>query len=502
MMSQIFASYKFQIDSPYSIRTQNHQGREHLVVPVIMMVEGVHHGSAGPMLHPASELSRHPAAWNGIPVVIYHPELEGQPIQANVPEVIESEEIGRIYNTYWEDGRLKAEAWIDTQKISRVSPAVLDMLRQGARIDVSIGAFTDDEVAVGSWNNERYSGISRNHRPDHLALLPGARGACSWEDGCGVRVNGEGKGGGDLDKSEHIAQLMESIEAYSGIRRLMEAIQQKLDLMDNDQATHYLEEVFPETKQVVYRIAGPAVEGRESPYYQMSYSVDEAGDFKAFDSPAVPVRKNVTFTEVQENAKKGEQDDMGNEKEAQPCCAEKVQMLIESGAFSESDRDALSTLGESQIEKLITMAGGNEEPSNTDMTRTKPPVQASEPISKEQAISVLREAFSTPEGFLSILPETVRAQMTHGMSLYSRQRAAMESFVQENCGGVYSEQELKAMDFPALEKIHQLMASKSSEVPKNPTERLDYSGLGQSPVPQANVRKVQPLLPTGVNESA
>lgn len=31
--------------------------------------------------------------------------------------------------------------------------------------------------------------IARNLNPDHLALLPGGTGACSWEDGCGVRAN-------------------------------------------------------------------------------------------------------------------------------------------------------------------------------------------------------------------------------------------------------------------------------------------------------------------------
>src|SRR5512135_634699 len=40
----------------YQIREERHQGRNTVVVPVIMMVEGVHSGSHGPLLHPAEEL--------------------------------------------------------------------------------------------------------------------------------------------------------------------------------------------------------------------------------------------------------------------------------------------------------------------------------------------------------------------------------------------------------------------------------------------------------------
>ena len=173
----------------YTIRTETHQGKKHLVVPVIMMVEGVHAGSHGPLLHLAEDLGRFPEAWNGIPIAIDHPADGEQFISANSPNVIDRQTVGRVYNTQMAEGKLKAEAWIEEEKISRLSPAALGYIRQGHPLDVSVGVFTEDEMSSGVWNNESYDGIARNHRPDHLALLPGGQGACSWEDGCGIRAN-------------------------------------------------------------------------------------------------------------------------------------------------------------------------------------------------------------------------------------------------------------------------------------------------------------------------
>jgi len=47
-----------QINNSYETRIEKYNGEDHLVVPVVMMVEGVHAGSAGPMLHLAEDLGR------------------------------------------------------------------------------------------------------------------------------------------------------------------------------------------------------------------------------------------------------------------------------------------------------------------------------------------------------------------------------------------------------------------------------------------------------------
>jgi len=176
----------------YEIRHEVHQGRRHLVVPIVMMVEGVHHGSHGPLLHLAEDLGRFVAAWNDIPVSVEHPEQDGMNVSAGDPDIIERQVVGRIYRAMMDGGRLRAEAWLDELALRRVSPEALRYIVEGRPLDVSVGVFTEEEFASGDWNGERYDAIARNHRPDHLALLPGGTGACSWADGCGVRINKQG----------------------------------------------------------------------------------------------------------------------------------------------------------------------------------------------------------------------------------------------------------------------------------------------------------------------
>lgn len=179
------------VTNAYDIREETYQGRKHLVVPVVMMVEGVHNGSAGPMLHTEEHLRENVQSWNGRPVTIGHPQEGEENISANTPRVMEEWTVGHIFNAHYDNG-LKAEAWIDLEEIQNKSPAALAYIREGRPLEVSVGVFNDTDETEGEWNGETYEAIATNYQPDHLALLPGERGACSWTDGCGVRVNQEG----------------------------------------------------------------------------------------------------------------------------------------------------------------------------------------------------------------------------------------------------------------------------------------------------------------------
>jgi hypothetical protein len=168
------------------VRHEVFEGQDHLVVPVVMIVEGVLNDA----LLTQAEFGKFPEAWNGRPVPVLHPEIDGIPISANAPDVIERNTIGQLFNTFAENGKLKAEAWINTDKAHRLGYGqMLESLEAGEVIEVSTGYFADDDLVQGEFNGRPYSTIHRNLRPDHLALLPGEIGACSVEDGCGTRVN-------------------------------------------------------------------------------------------------------------------------------------------------------------------------------------------------------------------------------------------------------------------------------------------------------------------------
>ena len=109
----VYSAYKQKQVLDYDVKLMVHQEKAHIVVPVVMMVEGVHNGSQGPLLHEITELGKFPESWNGIPVVIYHPEKDGVPVSANSPDIIDTMTVGRVYNTEVDGKKLKAEVWLD-----------------------------------------------------------------------------------------------------------------------------------------------------------------------------------------------------------------------------------------------------------------------------------------------------------------------------------------------------------------------------------------------------
>lgn len=164
--------------------TKKWRGKDYIVAPVVILQEGVHNG----LFYPSQELQKTAHLWNGVPIVVQHPTLNGTPISANSPDVYEKQGVGRLFNTKFDNSKLKGELFIDSADLGKF-PEVKHYLEKDVPLEVSTGLFSDDEALAGKWGGKSYSAIVRNHKPDHLALLPGGVGACSFEDGCGVRVN-------------------------------------------------------------------------------------------------------------------------------------------------------------------------------------------------------------------------------------------------------------------------------------------------------------------------
>jgi hypothetical protein len=174
-----------------SPRLGMYEGRRHLVVPVVALVEGVIHASNAdaPEYVPADVLAKSAPAWSGQPVMLNHPERDGHKISANDPLTLERASIGRVFGARFENGRLLMEAWIDLAKAADVprAQALVDRLQAGQVVEVSVGAFVESEAKRGRWGSHDYRGIWKEVMPDHLALLPdGIKGACSVSMGCGA----------------------------------------------------------------------------------------------------------------------------------------------------------------------------------------------------------------------------------------------------------------------------------------------------------------------------
>lgn len=170
------------------IRTAKYQGREHVVVPVVALMEGVIFpvNADTPELVLAQQFSIAPQGWNGRPIFPNHPVENGTQISGNSPKVLESQAIGTIFNARVRNKRLLMDAYIDTNQSSELGKKVLARARRGEMIEVSVGAFVRTSAEKGSFNGKAYKGVWQDIVPDHLAMLPeGTLGACSIAMGCG-----------------------------------------------------------------------------------------------------------------------------------------------------------------------------------------------------------------------------------------------------------------------------------------------------------------------------
>lgn len=185
-----------------------------LVVPVVMIVEGVLNGA----LLTVDEFGKYVGGWNGRPVVVRHPADEnGNDISASdSPETMASYAIGTLYDSRIEGTRLVADMHIDSKKACSLGfCGIVEALKKGEVLEVSTGYFSDGEEIEGEYNGEKYTQIHRNIVPDHLAILPDEEGACSVDDGCGTcRTNRKNQTGKvtTMSKKERLAKLKANAE--------------------------------------------------------------------------------------------------------------------------------------------------------------------------------------------------------------------------------------------------------------------------------------------------
>jgi hypothetical protein len=159
-------------------------GRKVVVVPVIMAKADVVMNGG---LFPADEYE--PLSWAGIPVTVGHPNIKGEFASARDPAIHEEWVVGNLYNVRTEENSLRGDVYVDIEKANAVHPNLVKELIKGSPMDVSTGYFCTSEPETGTLNGREYFEVQRDIIPDHLALLPNEVGACSWQDGCGLRSN-------------------------------------------------------------------------------------------------------------------------------------------------------------------------------------------------------------------------------------------------------------------------------------------------------------------------
>ena len=385
-------------------------GNDYLVAPVVALIEGVIHPSNAPSpeLALAEEFGKFPGGWNGRPVTIGHPEINGMKVSANSPEVLEAEFVGMLFNTVLDGQKLKSEIWLDVGRITTMkgmAKQLMDLIEAGDTVEVSTGLFMALEEIEGQYGDKKFNGIWRDVVPDHLAILPvGTRGACSVEDGCGTpRVNKRGanmnppnlisvqngnvttctaaSGEGTCKCSDcqkknkiFIPTFQTLIDKFKGVLRIHSSVipTEAVDVIaSKDGLVTSSEGISDSDKRIALKAALQA-EGRDgcyivavfvktfvyedydfdsgrSGFYERGYSIKSEGKV-VLKEGAVQVRPETVFVPVTNQSDNQEEPKMADKA--------KVDALIANSAtkFTENDRTWLIALTDVQVDQMIPEA--------------------------------------------------------------------------------------------------------------------------------------------------
>lgn len=172
-----------------AVRTAVHDGREHLVVPVVALMDGVIHAvnAATPERVTTATLIKAANSWNGRPLVLGHPVRNGRQCSANDVELLAKHGFGTIFNSRVSGTKLLMDAYVDPVRAEKVGgPEFVQRLRNGEQVEVSVGAFVTTDDVAGTHDGKAYKATWLETVGDHLAFLPNGTGACSIKMGCGA----------------------------------------------------------------------------------------------------------------------------------------------------------------------------------------------------------------------------------------------------------------------------------------------------------------------------
>jgi hypothetical protein len=469
----------------------------HLIVPVVMMVDGVHHGSGGPILHLHEYFGSNPESWNGVPVTAGHPEENGQFLSVNQAQQ-DQWVVGHVNNARVENGKLKADVWINQTKAIGVNPEVLNYILEGRRLEVSTGVFTQDENKTGEWEGENYEAVSVRYQPDHLALLPGEEGACNWSDGCGIRNNknhkteeGDGMKGSKDKDPRWVVNRMQSNEA--GFLEIINKVQGRLDRMDSEARIHFLKELFDD--HFVYEVRDRDRGSQQ--FFRQAYNITDDSEVD-FTGDAQPVRRNVEFIPIQSNEEGGENENFESSmKRTKFNCSNNKQK--EDATMSEANKDQATQPSGEVMDRVVALIN-NERTRfgkadrnwllklNEDQLDKLEPTEVPEAeITREQAIQTLSEDLSDTDKLKELVSADIKQKLETGLAAYKAERDKLIQAIQANTGDTWPTDKLEGMDTEDLERL-----AKS-------VRKVDYSG--QNPVVHThngNANGGHMLLPAGI----
>src|SRR4051812_1996946 len=174
------------------LHTDTFNNISYIVVPIVSAVGDQVWwpiNSPTPVLILSSVLATHAATRNFRPVMMGHPKVSGDYVSANSPQILEDYSFGFMFNSVFDNGRVKVEAWLDPIRAKEVGAAaenVIARLQAGENVEVSEGNAILAISEEGEFKGKKYGARWISAVSDHLAMLDvGEIGACDNKMGCG-----------------------------------------------------------------------------------------------------------------------------------------------------------------------------------------------------------------------------------------------------------------------------------------------------------------------------
>jgi len=464
--------------SAASVKVVKHIGRDHLTVPVVMLVGNTvinPHGSKGPEFVPSSVLST--LGWNGRPILPVHPNGKS----ANSPEIFSQLCFGTIFKTTVKDGKLGCTAYLDILRASELKNSAETVVRNcqsGKIIEVSTGCYVLVHEESGTApNGEPYQYVwDMIVESDHLAMgLNSATGACSVDNhGCGaprnLQIYSSSLGDVEMRSAVNKTKPTSMISRFMSLFRSNELSDRDLrrrlnELLYNvEPGEPAVELIFHESKTVYYTVW---IDERII-WYSRSYGVGADDDVVTLNDDrqeVTPIEPTIQFEAVANKANTEDTIETQTVQPAQPCsCKGEVKnmatvtteerkaaanKLISSGRFLEADRAMLETLSDQGFQAV------NTEPATvlTTVLTTPTEPETPEPEPKKPDEPTVESVTLTKADFerIKLAADAFHTEQT------ARKAALVEEVLKlQGDTPVFNKPTLQSMDIKNLELVKQL----------------------------------------------
>lgn len=328
-------------------RREKLEGRDYLVAPARILKEEVLNGSGGPGFYPHEENAKKVGSWNHMPLVVDHPTLNGLPVSARTPDVLNSRKVGLLLNAVVNDAdkAVDAECWFDVEKTRAVDKRLLTRIENGEQTECSTGLFINQDPVKGKFGETAYDFIAREHDPDHLALLVDKIGALSVKMGGGLFANAEQE-----PEGHRVVQQRTAENALKAVG---------IEFVGNELSFNTITRQLADVLSTTYGEKGKYWEGWPTEVFsdhvifhdgkgkclKQNYTATDKG--VALSGKAVEVVRTVSYQPVTGNSAPGL-----DPKEQTMDKTATVNSLISTGGYAEADREWLMGLTDDHLKKI------------------------------------------------------------------------------------------------------------------------------------------------------